>query len=57
MYTFFKYLIDQGFALVYIDDMLLLSHTKTHIIELIELHQICQKTTSKMPLKSHSTSS
>ena len=44
MYTFFQRLIDQGFALVYIDDILLLSHTKAHMIELIkQLHQICQK--------------
>ena len=41
MYTFFQKLIDQGFALVYIDDILLLSQTKPHMIELIEqLHQI-----------------
>ena len=44
MYTFFQKLIDQGFALAYIDDILLLSHTKSHMIELIEqLHRICQK--------------
>ena len=44
MYTFFQRLIDQGFALVYIDDIFLLSHTKAHMIELIkQLHQICQK--------------
>ena len=41
MYTFFQKLIDQGFALVCIDDTLVLSHTKTHMGELIEqLHQI-----------------
>ena len=42
MYSFFQKLIDQGFALVYIDDILLLADTKTHMLELIEqLHQIC----------------
>ena len=40
--SFFQKLIDQGFALVYIDDFFLLAHTKTHMIDLIEqLHQIC----------------
>ena len=45
-YTFIQNLIDQGSsALVYIDDILLLSHTKTTMIELIEqFHQICKKT-------------
>ena len=44
MYTFFQKLIDQSFALVYIDDKSLLSHSKSHMIELIEqLHQIWQK--------------
>ena len=39
---FFQKLIDQGFALVYIDDILLLAHTKTHMLEVFEqLHQIC----------------
>ena len=28
MYSFFQKLIDQGFAIVYIDDILLLAHTK-----------------------------
>ena len=43
MYSFFQKLIDQGFALVYIDDILLLAHTKLHMLNLIEqLHQICQ---------------
>ena len=43
MYSFFQKLIDQGFALVYIDDILLLAHTKPHMLNLIEqLHQICQ---------------
>ena len=49
MYTFFQKLIDQGFALVYIDDILLLSHTKPHMIELIEqLHQIFQTNNLKI---------
>ena len=34
--------MDQGFALVYIGDILLLAHTEIHMLELIEcLHQIC----------------
>ena len=42
MYSFFQKLSDQGFPLVYIDDILLLAHTKTHMLDLIEpLHQIC----------------
>ena len=41
MYSFFKKLVDQGFALVYIDDILLLSHIKTHMLDSIEqLHHI-----------------
>ena len=49
MYNFFRKLIDQGSALVYIDDILLLSNTKEHMIELIEqLHQICQTNNLKM---------
>ena len=43
MYSFFQKLIDQGFALVYIDDILLLANSKSHMLNLIEqLHQICQ---------------
>ena len=39
---FFQKLIDQGFALVYINYILLLAHTKTHMLDLIEqLQQIC----------------
>ena len=34
--TFFKTPIEQGFALVYIDDILLLSDSKEHIFQLIE---------------------
>ena len=49
MYTYFQKLIDQGFALVYIDDILLLSHTTSHMIEIIEqLHQICLKHNLKL---------
>ena len=41
MSTFFKTLIEQGFALVYIDDILLLSDSKEHMFQLIEqLHII-----------------
>ena len=41
MSTFFKTLIEQGFALVYIDDILLLSNSKEHVFHLIEqLHFI-----------------
>ena len=36
MSTFFKTLIEQSFALVYIDDILLLSDTKEHMFQLIE---------------------
>ena len=47
MSTFFKTLIEQGFALVYIDDILLLSNSKEHMFQLIEqLHFISTKTTS-----------
>ena len=45
MSTFFKTLIEQGFALVYIDDILLLSDSKEHKFQLIEqLHIIVTKT-------------
>ena len=44
MYTFFKTLIEQGFALVYIVDILLLSNSKEHRFQLIEqLHIISTK--------------
>ena len=47
MSTFFKTLNEQGFALVYIDDILLLSNSKEHLFQLIEqLHFISTKTTS-----------
>ena len=46
MSTFFKTLIEQGFALVYIDDILLLSDSKEHMFQLIEqLHIISTKKT------------
>ena len=49
MYSFFQKLIDQGFALVYIDDILLLAHTKPHMLNLIEqLYQICQTNNLKI---------
>ena len=44
MSTFFKTLIEQGFALVYIDDILLLSDSKEHMFQIIEqLHIISTK--------------
>ena len=44
MSTFFKTLIEQGFALVYIDDILLLSDSEEHMFQLIEqLHIISTK--------------
>ena len=44
MSTFFKTLIEQGFALVYIDDTLHLSDSKEHMFQLIEqLHTISTK--------------
>ena len=36
-------LIEQGFALVYIDDILLLSNSKLNLVQLFELHQTVQK--------------
>ena len=45
MSTFFKTLIEQGFAIVYIDDILLLSDSKEHMFQLIEqIHIISKKT-------------
>ena len=44
MSSFFKTLIEQGFALVYIDEILLLSNSKEHKFQLIEqLHIITTK--------------
>ena len=49
MSTFFKTLIEQGFALVYIDDILLLSDSKEHMFQLIEqLHIISTKNNFKL---------
>ena len=49
MSTFFKTLIEQGFALVYIDDILLLSDSKEHMFQLIEqLHIISTKSNLKL---------
>ena len=45
MSTFFKTLIKQCIALVYIDDILLLSDSEKHMFQLIEqLHVISTKT-------------
>ena len=49
MSTFFKTLFEQGFALVYIDDILLLSNSKEHMFQLIEqLHIIGAKNNPKL---------
>ena len=49
MSTFFKTLTDQGFALVYIDDILLLSNSQEHTFQLIEqLHIISTKNNLKL---------
>ena len=49
MSTFFKTLIEQGFALVYIDDILLFSDSKEHMFQLIEqLHIISTKNNLKL---------
>ena len=49
MYLFFQNLIDQDFALVYIDDIIILVYTRTRILELIEqLHQICYSNNLKI---------
>ena len=49
MSTFFKSRIEQGFALVYIDDILLLSDSKEHMFKLIEqLHIISTKNNLKL---------
>ena len=49
MSSFFKTLIEQGFALVYIDDVLLLSNSKEHMFQLIEqLHIISTKHSLKL---------
>ena len=49
MSSFFKTLIEQGFALVYIDDILLLSNSKEHMFQLLEqLHNISTKNNLKL---------
>ena len=49
MSTFFKTIIEQGFALVYIDDIFLLSDSKEHMFQLIEqLHVISKKNKPKL---------
>ena len=49
MSTFFKTLIEQGFALLYIDDILPLSDSKEHMFQLIEqLHIIRTKNNLKL---------
>ena len=49
MSTFFKTHIEQGFALVYIDDILLSSDSKDHMFQLIEqLHVISTKNNLKL---------
>ena len=49
MSTFFKTLLEQGFASVYIDDVLLLSNSKKHMFHLIEqLHCISIKHNLKL---------
>ena len=49
MSTFFKTPTEQGFALVYIDDILLLSDSKEHTFQLIEqLHIISTKNIFKL---------
>ena len=40
MSSFFKTLIEQGFALVYIDDILSLSNSKEHMFQLIEQNHL-----------------
>ena len=52
MSSFFKTLIKQGFALVDIDDILLLSNSKKHMFQLIEqLHIISTKNNPKLAPK------
>ena len=49
MSTFFQTLIEQGFALIYIEDILLLSDSKEHKFQLIEqLHIISTKNNLKL---------
>ena len=56
MSTFFKTLIEQGFDLVYIDDMLLLSDSKEHMFQIIEqLHIISIENNIKLAPKNPSS--
>ena len=56
MSTFFKTLIEQGFALVYIDDILLLSDSKEHMFQHIEqLHIISTKNNLKLAPEKYNT--
>ena len=49
MSTFFKTLLEQRFALVYIDDIFLLSDSKEHMFQLIEqLHVISTRNSLKL---------
>ena len=48
MCTFFKTLIEQGFALVYIDDILLLYDSKEHIFFIEQLHIFSTKNNLKL---------
>ena len=48
-FFFEKKTFDQGFALVYIDDILLLAHTKNHMLDSMEqLHQTCSSNNLKL---------
>ena len=52
MSTFFKTLIEQGFALVYIDDIFFLSDSKEHMFQLIEqVHVISVGTSLQQAMK------
>ena len=52
--SFFQNPNDQSIALVYIDDILLLAHTKTHMLDLIEQsHQICHSNKLEFAPKNH----
>ena len=54
MSTFFKTLMQQGFALVHIDDILLLSNSKEDMYQHIEqIHIVSKKTIFNLLLKNH----
>ena len=43
LYPFFHKIIGQGFALVYSDNVFIPSHTKLHMLDLInQLHKVCE---------------